>query len=46
MNARGEVGLKGLKAVWWFGFGAAILGAAITIVGVRIPKEEEKEHVT
>ena len=46
LNAKGEIGLNGLRAIWWFGFGAAMLGAAITIVGVRIPKEEEKEHVT
>ncbi|KAK3703156.1 hypothetical protein LTR37_014633 [Vermiconidia calcicola] len=46
MGANGEVGLEGLRAVWWFGFGAAMLGAAITVLGVRIPKEVEKEHVT
>ena len=42
----GEVGLKGLRAIWWLAFAAAMLGAVITIAGVRIPKEEEKEHVT
>ena len=46
LNAKGEIGLNGLRAIWWFGFGAAMLGAIITIAGVRIPKEEEKEHVT
>ncbi len=45
MNESGEVGLQGLRAIWWFGFAAAMLGAVITVVGVRIPKEEEKEHV-
>ena len=44
VNDRGEVEMKGLRAIWWFGFSAAMLGAAITIFGVRIPKEEEKEH--
>lgn len=41
----GEVGLQGLRAIWWFGLAAAMTGAGITVVGVRIPKEEEKEHV-
>ena len=42
----GEIGLKGLKAVWWFAFACGLAGALITAVWVRIPKEEEKEHVT
>jgi MFS family permease len=46
LNEEGEVGLEGLRAIWWFGLAAAMLGAVITVVGVRIPKEEEKEHVT
>lgn len=41
----GEVGLKGLKAIWWFGLGAALAGALITATMVRIPKAEEKEHI-
>lgn len=45
-GADGEVGLKGLKAIWWFGFAAAMVGALITMIGVRIPREEEKEHIT
>lgn len=45
LTEEGEVGLRGLRAIWWFGFAAAMVGAAITVVGVRIPKEEEKEHV-
>ena len=45
MGPNGEIGLKGLRAIWWFGFAAALLGAVITILGVRIPKEVEKEHV-
>lgn len=46
MNAEGEVGLSGLRAIWWFGLAAGLLGAGITVVGVRIPKEEEKAHIT
>jgi MFS family permease len=42
----GDIGLKGLKAIWWFALGASLLGALITAAAVRIPKEEEKEHVT
>ncbi len=45
-NAEGEVGLHGLRAIWWFALGAALTGVAITVIGVRIPKEEDKEHVT
>lgn len=41
----GEVGLEGMRAIWWFGLGSALLGALITITMVRIPKAEEKEHV-
>ncbi|KAI2467588.1 MFS general substrate transporter [Annulohypoxylon bovei var. microspora] len=41
----GEIGLKGLKAIWWFGFASAMTGALITATMVRIPKAEEKEHV-
>ncbi|PTB68118.1 MFS general substrate transporter [Trichoderma citrinoviride] len=41
----GEVGLQGIRAIWWFGFAFALLGALITITMVRIPKAEEKEHV-
>ncbi|KAI0380339.1 MFS general substrate transporter [Hypomontagnella monticulosa] len=41
----GEVGLNGLKAIWWFGLGAALTGAFITATMVRIPKAEEKEHI-
>ncbi|KAK6433434.1 hypothetical protein LTR95_010384 [Oleoguttula sp. CCFEE 5521] len=42
----GEIGLKGLKAAWWFALAAALAGAVITGAAVRIPKEVEKEHVT
>lgn len=42
----GEIGLEGLQAAWWLAFAAAVLGAVITAVWVRIPKEEEKEHVS
>ncbi|KAI5857381.1 MFS general substrate transporter [Durotheca rogersii] len=41
----GEVGLQGLKAIWWFGLGCTLTGALITATMVRIPKAEEKEHV-
>lgn len=42
----GEISLEGLRACWWFALAAALAGALITAVAVRIPKEEEKEHVT
>ncbi|PCD38656.1 hypothetical protein AU210_007123 [Fusarium oxysporum f. sp. radicis-cucumerinum] len=41
----GEIGLKGIKAIWWFGLASALTGALITATMVRIPKAEEKEHV-
>ncbi|KAI9157904.1 MFS-type transporter [Paramyrothecium foliicola] len=41
----GEIGLDGLRAIWWFGLGSALCGALITATMVRIPKSEEKEHV-
>jgi hypothetical protein len=41
----GSVGLDGMRAIWWFGFGCAMVGALITAALVRIPKAEEKEHV-
>ncbi|KAI0845723.1 MFS general substrate transporter [Daldinia vernicosa] len=41
----GEIGLQGLKAIWWFGLASALTGALITATLVRIPKAEEKEHV-
>jgi len=40
-----EIGLKGIKAIWWFGLASALTGALITATMVRIPKAEEKEHV-
>jgi len=42
----GTIGLEGLRAAWWFALAAALTGALITAVAVRIPKEVEKEHVT
>jgi hypothetical protein len=42
----GTIGLEGLRAAWWFALAAALAGALITAVAVRIPKEVEKEHVT
>lgn len=41
----GTIGLEGLRAAWWFALAAALAGALITAVAVRIPKEVEKEHV-
>jgi MFS family permease len=41
----GEIGLDGIRAIWWFGLASAIVGALITGTMVRIPKAEEKEHV-
>lgn len=41
----GEIGLDGIRAIWWFGLAAAIVGALITATMVRIPRAEEKEHV-
>ncbi|KAI0120951.1 major facilitator superfamily domain-containing protein [Xylariales sp. AK1849] len=41
----GEIGLDGIKAIWWFGLGCALAGTLITGTMVRIPKAEEKEHV-
>ncbi|OJJ49988.1 hypothetical protein ASPZODRAFT_128577 [Penicilliopsis zonata CBS 506.65] len=46
MQPDGNIGLKGLHAIWWFGLAMQLLSALITVVWVRIPKEEEKEHVT
>ncbi|KAL4892010.1 major facilitator superfamily domain-containing protein [Aspergillus ambiguus] len=42
----GEIGLTGLRAIWWFSLGCQVVAAIITVCWVRIPKEEEKEHVT
>jgi hypothetical protein len=41
----GEIGFRGIRAIWWFGLGLALLGAGITATCVRIEKAEEKEHV-
>ncbi|KAK5137422.1 hypothetical protein LTR08_009000 [Meristemomyces frigidus] len=46
LGADGEIGLEGLKATWWLGLAASLAGAVVTVLWVRIPKEEEKEHVT
>lgn len=42
----GDIGLKGLQAIWWFGLAAHISAGIITVLWVRIPKEEEKEHAS
>ncbi|KAF2719403.1 MFS general substrate transporter [Polychaeton citri CBS 116435] len=41
----GNISLEGLKAAWWFALGASLAGGAVTAIWVRIPKEEEKEHI-
>lgn len=41
----GEIGLDGIRAIWWFGFACAMVATLITGTMVRIPKAEEKEHV-
>ena len=45
-SADGEIDLEGLRAIWWFAMGAQLLAGMVTLIWVRIPKEEEKEHVT
>ncbi|KAI5458836.1 major facilitator superfamily domain-containing protein [Mariannaea sp. PMI_226] len=40
----GEIGLDGFRAIWWFGLGSALIGVFITMIFVRIPKAEEKDH--
>ncbi|KAL4884323.1 major facilitator superfamily domain-containing protein [Aspergillus karnatakaensis] len=42
----GSIGLTGLRDIWWFAFATQLLAAFITVIWVRIPKEEEKEHVS
>lgn len=44
-NEQGEVGLKGLRAAWWLALAASVVGGVVTAGWVRIPKEEEKDHV-
>ncbi|KAK8012253.1 MFS general substrate transporter [Apiospora marii] len=41
----GDIGLLGIRAIWWCGLAAALFGALITATMVRIPKAEEKQHV-
>lgn len=42
----GDIGLRGLRAIWWFGLAAEVVAGLIAVVWVRIPKEEEKEHIS
>jgi hypothetical protein len=42
----GDIGLEGLRAIWWFALACEIVAGCITLFWVRIPKEEEKEHIT
>lgn len=46
MGPTGEIGLQGLRAIWWFALAMQLCAALVTVIWVRIPKEEEKEHVT
>lgn len=46
MGPTGEIGLQGLRAIWWFALATQLCAALVTVTWVRIPKEEEKEHVT
>ena len=46
MGPTGEIGLQGLRAIWWFALATQLCAALVTVIWVRIPKEEEKEHVT
>jgi hypothetical protein len=41
----GDIGLDGIRAIWWFGLACAMAATLITGTMVRIPKAEEKEHV-
>ncbi|EGX89570.1 Major facilitator superfamily transporter [Cordyceps militaris CM01] len=41
----GEIGLQGMRAIWWFGLALSLVAALIAATMVRIPKAEEKEHV-
>ncbi|PWY90220.1 efflux pump antibiotic resistance protein [Aspergillus heteromorphus CBS 117.55] len=45
-QADGSVGLQGPRAIWWFALGCQLVAAFITVTWVRIPQEEEKDHVT
>ncbi|RDW89794.1 uncharacterized protein DSM5745_01569 [Aspergillus mulundensis] len=45
-DGQGGIGLKGLRDIWWFAFATQLVAAFIVLVWVRIPKEEEKEHVS
>ncbi|KAJ5362118.1 hypothetical protein N7541_002962 [Penicillium brevicompactum] len=41
-----ELDLDALRAIWWFSFGASLLGVVICVTLLRIPRSEEKEHVS
>ncbi|OAA72430.1 Major facilitator superfamily transporter [Cordyceps fumosorosea ARSEF 2679] len=41
----GEIGLEGMRAIWWFGLALSLIAALIAASMVRIPRAEEKEHV-
>lgn len=42
----GAIGLKGLRSIWWFALACQLIALLVAAIWIRIPKEEEKEHVT
>ncbi|KAL4946831.1 hypothetical protein BDV06DRAFT_181621 [Aspergillus oleicola] len=42
----GSIGLTGLRDIWWFAFAVQLVAAFVVVFWVRIPKEEDKEHVS
>ena len=44
-DGEGQIGLDGLRAVWWFALGLSLAAALICATTVRIAKSEEKEHI-
>ncbi|KAL4925084.1 major facilitator superfamily domain-containing protein [Aspergillus undulatus] len=45
-QADGSIGMTGLRDIWWFAFAVQLCAAFVVVFWVRIPKEEEKEHVS
>lgn len=41
-----ELDLNALRAIWWFSLGASLLGVIICVTLLRIPRSEEKDHVS
>lgn len=44
-DGSGSFGITGLRDIWWFAFATQLLAGFITVAWIRIPKEEEKEHI-